>query len=77
MLELHQVQFSPYMMGMGEPDDKGADTPAAAAKRALAEADARRNAAQPPARRKEVGGPKGAEPTRFGDWEVKGIASDF
>jgi hypothetical protein len=26
---------------------------------------------------KEVGGPKGPEPTRFGDWERKGIASDF
>ena len=26
---------------------------------------------------KEVGGPKGPEPTRFGDWERNGIASDF
>ena len=26
---------------------------------------------------KEIGGPKGPEPTRYGDWEVKGIASDF
>lgn len=25
----------------------------------------------------EVGGPKGLEPTRYGDWERKGIASDF
>lgn len=25
----------------------------------------------------EIGGPKGLEPTRFGDWEVKGRASDF
>jgi hypothetical protein len=51
-----------------------------AAKRALAEAEARRAAAAaahatpaPP----EINGPKGPEPTRFGDWEVKGIASDF
>ena len=28
-------------------------------------------------KRKEVGGPKGLEPTRYGDWERKGIASDF
>ena len=28
-------------------------------------------------RAKEVGGPKGLEPTRYGDWERKGIASDF
>ena len=25
----------------------------------------------------EVGGPKGLEPTRYGDWERKGILSDF
>ena len=26
---------------------------------------------------KEIGGPKGPEPTRFGDWEVKGRCTDF
>ncbi len=26
---------------------------------------------------KEVGGPEGPEPTRYGDWERKGICSDF
>lgn len=26
---------------------------------------------------KETGGPKGPEPTRYGDWERNGIASDF
>ena len=25
----------------------------------------------------EVGGPQGPEPTRYGDWERKGIVSDF
>jgi hypothetical protein len=25
----------------------------------------------------EYGGPKGLEPTRYGDWEVKGRVSDF
>ena len=25
----------------------------------------------------EVGGPKGPEPTRYGDWEKNGIVSDF
>jgi len=29
----------------------------------------------PPAR--EIGGPKGPEPTRYGDWEVGGRCSDF
>ena len=48
-----------------------------AAKRALAEAEARRKAAVPKSLAPEEGGPKGLEPTRFGDWEKKGIASDF
>ncbi len=26
---------------------------------------------------REIGGPKGPEPTRYGDWEVKGRCSDF
>ncbi|MGA0606012.1 DUF1674 domain-containing protein [Phenylobacterium sp. VNQ135] len=46
-----------------------------AAQRALQEAEARRKQAQalPP----EQGGPTGPEPTRFGDWERKGLAVDF
>jgi hypothetical protein len=50
-----------------------------AAKRALAEAEARRLAAAAAAKPvpKEIQGPKGPEPTRYGDWENKGIASDF
>ncbi|HZF76638.1 MAG TPA: DUF1674 domain-containing protein [Acetobacteraceae bacterium] len=31
----------------------------------------------PPMRLKEVGGPAGPEPTRYGDWERKGRVSDF
>jgi hypothetical protein len=50
-----------------------------AAKRALAEAEARRKTAEANAKpaAKEFQGPKGPEPTRYGDWENKGIASDF
>jgi len=48
------------------------------AQRALAEAEARRQAASAAVPRpKELQGPKGPEPTRYGDWETKGIASDF
>jgi len=51
-----------------------------AAERALAEAEERGKAAAAasatPAQ-KELQGPKGPEPTRYGDWERKGIASDF
>jgi hypothetical protein len=46
------------------------------ARRALEEADARKKAeAALPG--DESGGPKGVEPTRYGDWERKGIAYDF
>jgi hypothetical protein len=49
--------------------------------RALAEAAERRRQAEAkaakPSQPKELGGPKGPEPTRYGDWERKGILSDF
>lgn len=50
-----------------------------AAQRALAEAAERRAKAQAEtaARPPEFQGPSGPEPTRYGDWERKGIASDF
>jgi hypothetical protein len=51
----------------------------AAAQRALAEAQARRllAEAQLEERPQEFNGPAGPEPVRYGDWERKGIASDF
>ena len=49
-----------------------------AAQRALAEAEQRRAAGFADAQlAKEFQGPKGPEPTRYGDWETKGIVSDF
>jgi hypothetical protein len=50
-----------------------------AAERALAEAAARRAARgdNTAAHSKELNGPGGPEPTRYGDWEINGIASDF
>jgi hypothetical protein len=46
------------------------------ARRALAEAEARRaeRKPQPP---HEINGRGGLDPARYGDWEVKGVASDF
>ena len=47
-----------------------------AAKRALAEAEARRKVVAvglPP----ELGGREGPEPVRYGDWEKKGLTVDF
>jgi len=68
---------------MSESDDSGKKAAVArrvreAGERAKAEAEARRkaagaNAASP----KEKNGRDGPEPVRYGDWEVKGIASDF
>ena len=37
----------------------------------------RRRKAAAPAKPREVGGPTGPEPTRYGDWEKGGIVSDF
>jgi len=48
-----------------------------AAQRALAEAEARRRLAVRKEAPKEINGRNGPEPARYGDWEVKGIASDF
>lgn len=50
-----------------------------AAKRALNEAAARREAQSESMSKRpdETAGPKGAEPTRYGDWERGGIAYDF
>ena len=50
-----------------------------AAQRALAEAEARQKARNSATIKmpEEKGGPSGPEPTRYGDWERKGIASDF
>ena len=47
------------------------------ARRALEEAEARHAAARAAEAAPEQGGPRGPEPTRFGDWERKGIAVDF
>jgi hypothetical protein len=70
---------------MAEKDDGGlgaveADKPkllSPEARRALAEAEERRRNAIEASRPREINGPKGPEPIRYGDWERKGIASDF
>lgn len=58
---------------MAEPSKTRQLTPEA--ERALAEAAERRKQAETLAA--EHGGPSGPEPTRYGDWERKGIAVDF
>ena len=74
---MQRAQLSPYMMVMAIGKNKTAKTISAAAARALAEAEARRKTEAAAALPKEINGRDGPEPTRFGDWEIKGIASDF
>jgi hypothetical protein len=59
------------------PRENGPLSPAAA--RALAEAAARRaeRDRNPAAQSEESGGRGGLDPTRYGDWEVNGLTSDF
>jgi hypothetical protein len=63
----------------GSGHDTPQKTPTPAARRALAEAEARRQhyRQQEAAVPKEIGGRGGKEPGRYGDWEVKGLTSDF
>ena len=58
-------------------EEKRALSPAA--QRAIAEAEARRKARnlETEAREREIGGRGGADPARFGDWEINGRAIDF
>ena len=65
------------MNKLRKPAEKKPLSPAA--RRALAEAEARRAEinARAAALPKEHGGRKGLEPVRYGDWEIKGLASDF
>jgi len=48
-----------------------------AAQRALQEAEERRRASVPAEVAPEHGGRGGADPARFGDWEINGRAIDF
>jgi hypothetical protein len=64
------------------PENPASPEPAAKtltpeAMRALEEANQRRLAREDAKKATEHDGPTGQEPTRFGDWERKGIAYDF
>jgi len=70
------------MSDTNEPEGTPAPEPKVltpAAQRALAEAEARRLAidAATAMAPKEKGGRGGLEPGRYGDWEIKGLTSDF
>jgi hypothetical protein len=78
---MEMSELSPTKSGT-EPEREAPKAPrplTPAAQRALAEARARRAEIDRLAqeRPKELNGRRGPEPVRYGDWEVKGIASDF
>lgn len=62
---------------MSKPQSPATPELPPAALRALAEAEARRQAALPLGLAPELGGRDGPEPVRYGDWERKGLAIDF
>ena len=41
------------------------------------EQDQRPHTSRAQPKKKEIGGPKGPEPTRYGDWERNGRCTDF
>ena len=61
--------------GQEQPAEKKVLSPAA--QRALQEAEERRRQEQKAEMPPEIGGRGGADPARFGDWEIKGRAIDF
>lgn len=85
--DAHNPEVSETTAGVGEDGgdiDASRDEPDAprpplteAAKRALQEAEDRRLAEKAVAREREIDGRGGLDPARYGDWEVKGITSDF
>jgi hypothetical protein len=64
---------------MSTPDKSPPKPLSPAARRALAEAAQRRreNDAAAARRPTEKGGRGGLDPARYGDWEIKGLTSDF
>ena len=79
---LSRREATPYVPLMSDsdqtPQEAAPERPLSdAARRALAEAAARRAAVEAETLAPEHGGPAGPEPTRYGDWEKKGLAVDF
>ena len=80
MLEYCFVRSTFAMAARPRPDPSSAVVQSRveeAAQRALAEAAARRESATVQPLVPEIDGRNGPEPVRYGDWESKGLASDF
>ena len=64
-------------MGMPTPDRKSAPAPEPRPDPTAENPAADTSGAPAAARPREIGGPQGPEPTRFGDWERNGRCIDF
>ena len=62
------------LSGMSKTSDQSLVIPAGSARPAAPPPAAAVPQPEPP---KEIGGPKGKDPTRYGDWENKGRCIDF
>lgn len=62
---------------MSKTQDIGADAPQAESADDEAVGSAKSAEKTAPKQVEEIGGPKGPEPTRFGDWSVNGRCIDF
>jgi len=62
---------------IGTASESGKKLLSPAAQRALHEAEARRRSESQAEAPAEIGGRGGADPARFGDWEINGRAIDF
>jgi hypothetical protein len=70
-----QMNGDPPVSSAEASEEHGRELPPAA-QRALDEAEARRAQSKPDTAH-ELNGRGGLDPARYGDWEVKGLASDF
>jgi hypothetical protein len=61
---------------MKKPDSTASNPPQNAAE-PVADTPAETAPRMPAKRPREIGGPSGLEPTRYGDWERNGRVSDF
>jgi hypothetical protein len=76
-MTLDKTQDSSTQPAKTAPETEPLRPLSSAASRALAEAEARRQAQHKAEQAREIGGRKGPDPVRYGDWEKNGIASDF
>ncbi len=66
--EVEPVHMAHHIRRMsGKPDEQEEQSPAMPVEKPAA----------PALRPREIGGPKGPEPTRYGDWEYNGRCTDF